>query len=92
MLRRIRLAVSGKRLALRIEEMEVIDVRRDGDSGADLGPAVAGRTRREHGSVITSYMDVARLAQVLHGFVRVGEDLGVTGAFPQLLGTGLQRY
>ena len=92
MLRRIRLAVSGKRLALGVEEMEVRDVGRDRDPGADLGPAVARRPRREHGAVITPYMDVARLAQVFHGVDGAGEDHGVTRAFTQVLGSDPQRY
>ena len=92
MLRRIRLAVSGKRLALSVEEMQVRDVRGDRDPGADLGPAVARGTRGEHGSVITSYVNVARLAQVLHGVDGAGEDHSVTRAFSQMLGSDPQRY
>ena len=92
MLRRVRLAVSGKRLALSVEQMEVIDVGRDRDARSDLGSAVAGGARGQQGSIVATYMDVARLSKVLHGFDRTGEDHSVTRAFPQMLGSDPKRY
>ena len=92
MLRRIRLAMSGKRLALSVEEMEVVDVRRDRSLRADLGLAIARRSRRENGSVITTYVDVARLSKVLHGLDGACEDHTVTRAFPQMFGSDPKGY
>ena len=92
MLRRVRLAVSGKRLALRVEQMEVVDIGRDRDARSDLGAAVAGGARGQQGSIVATYMDVARLTKVLHGFDRAGEDHGVTRAFPQMFGADPKRY
>lgn len=92
MLRRIRLAMSGKRLALSVEEMEVVDVRRDRSLRADLGLAIARRSRRENGSVITTYVDVARLSKVLHGLDGSCEDHTVTRAFPQMFGSDPKGY
>ena len=92
MLRRVRLAVSGKRLALRVEEMEVVDVGRDRDARSDLGAAVAGGPGRQQGSIVATYMDVARLTKVFHGLDRSGEDHSVTRAFSKMLGSDPQRY
>ena len=92
MLRRVRLAVSGKRLALRVEQMEVVDIGRDRDARSDLGAAVAGGARGQQGSIVATYMDVARLTKVFHGVDRSREDHSVTRAFTQVLGSDPQRY
>src|SRR4051812_10502503 len=92
MLRRVRLAVSGKRLALRVEQMEVVDVGRDRDARSDFGAAVPGGPGRPQGSIAAASMDVARPTKVLHGFDGAGEDHSVTRAFPQVLGSDPKRY
>ncbi len=92
MLRRVRLAVSGKRLALRVEEMEVVDIGRNGDPRSDLGATVAGGARRQNGSIVATYMDVTRLTKMFHGVDRSCEDHSVTRAFSKMLGSDPQRY